>query len=282
VTIKIVTDSTCDLPESIIQQHDITVVPLYINFDSKGYRDGVDMTRREFYERLPISNPLPTTAAPGSEVFRRVYEQLARDGATEVLSIHMSESLSATVNVARAAAQETSSVPVTVFDSRQLSLGTGFIVEAAAQAAREGRSMPEIIAQLNDLISRTHVFAALDTLEYLQRSGRMNGVVAGLGGLLQLKPVLKMYNGKPDADRVRTRSRAIGHVISLLNSCAPLERVALVHTHAAGRAEEVRQLVKPLLPHGEVWSVDITPVIGAHIGPGAVGFACVTSKSPAL
>jgi len=280
VTIKIVTDSTCDLPESIIQQHDITVVPLYINFDSKGYRDGVDLTRREFYERLPISNPLPTTAAPGSEVFRRVYEQLARDGATEVLSIHMSESLSATVNVARAAAQETSSVPVTVFDSRQLSLGTGFIVEAAARAAREGRSMPEIIAQMNDLISRTHVFAALDTLEYLKRSGRMNGVIAGLGGLLQLKPVLKMYDGKPDADRVRTRSRAIGHVISLLNSCAPLERAALVHTHAAGRAEEVRQLVEPLLPQGEVWSVDITPVIGAHIGPGAVGFACVTARRP--
>jgi DegV family protein with EDD domain len=169
-------------------------------------------------------------------------------------------------------------VPVTVFDSRQLSLGTGFIVETAAQAAREGRSMSEIIARMNDLISRTHVFAALDTLEYLKRSGRMNGVIAGLGSLLQIKPVLTMYDGAPGANRVRTRSRAISHLVKLLNSCAPLERAALVHTHAPGRAEEVRQLVEPLLPQGEVWSMDITPVIGAHIGPGAVGLACVTRK----
>ena len=276
MTIKIVTDSTCDLPQAVIDELGIAVVPLYLNFGDKGYLDGVEMSRQEFYERLPKSNPLPTTATPGPEAFRVAYERLAGEGATEILSIHIAIALSSTVDVARSAAHEMHSVPVTVFDSRQLSLGTGFIVEAAAKAARDGRSMSEIMAQMNDLISRTHVFAALDTLEYLQRSGRMNSVIAGLGGLLQLKPVLKMYDGKPDADRVRTRSRAIGHVIGLLNSCAPLERVALVHTHAASRAEEVRQLGEPLLPKGEVWSVDITPVIGAHIGPGAVGFACVS------
>ena len=254
------------------------MVPLYLNFGDQGYLDGVEMSRQEFYERLPKSNPLPTTASPGPEAFRAAYERVATEGATEILSIHIAIALSATVDVARSAAQEMSSVPITVFDSQQLSLGTGFIVEAAAKAARDGRSTLEIVAQMNDLISRTHVFAALDTLEYLQRSGRMNSVIAGLGGLLQLKPILKMYNGQPAADRVRTRSRAIAHVIGLLNSCAPFERVALVHTHVASRAEEVRQLVEPLLPKGEVWSVDITPVIGAHIGPGAVGFACVAKR----
>jgi len=278
MTIKIVTDSTCDLPSSIIAELGITVIPLYINFGDTGYRDGVDITRAEFYARLPQSDPLPTTAAPGHEVFKQVYDQLAADGASEVLSIHISERLSATYSVARVAAQETTSVRVTAFDSRQLSLGTGFIVEEAARAARDGCSLDEIMARVNGLIRRVHVFAALDTMEYLKRSGRVSNLVAGLGGLLQVKPVLKMYDGQADSDRVRTRSRAIGHLVHLLSQCSPLERVALVHTHAPARAEEIRQLVEPMLPEKNIWSLDITPVIGTHIGPGAVGFACVSQQ----
>ena len=278
MSIKIVTDSTCDLPQSVIADLGITVVPLFINFGDKGYRDGVDISRAEFYGRLPQSNPLPTTAAPGHEVFKQAYEQLAQAGATEILSIHISESLSATINVAKVAAQETTSVRVTAFDSRQLSLGTGFVAEEAARAAREGCSMAEIIERVNGLIPRIHVFAALDTMEFLKRSGRVSSIVAGLGGLLQVKPILKMYDGKADSDRVRTRSRAIGQLVNLLSQCSPLERVAMVHTHAAGRAEEIRQLVEPMLPDKNIWSLDITPVIGTHIGPGAVGFACVSKR----
>ena len=278
MSIKIVTDSTCDLPQSVIADLGITVVPLFINFGDKGYRDGVDISRAEFYTRLPQSDPLPTTAAPGHEVFKQAYEQLAQAGATEIVSIHISESLSATLNVAKVAAQETTSVRVTAFDSRQLSLGTGFVVEEAARAARDGCSLAEIIERVNGLIPRIHVFAALDTMEFLKRSGRVSSIVAGLGGLLQVKPILKMYNGKADSDRVRTRSRAIGQLVNLLSQCSPLERVAMVHTHAAGRAEEIRQLVEPMLPEKSIWSLDITPVIGTHIGPGAVGFACVSKK----
>lgn len=278
MSIKIVTDSTCDLPQSVIADLGITVVPLFINFGDRGYRDGVDISRAEFYGRLPQSNPLPTTAAPGHEVFKQAYEQLAQAGATEILSIHISESLSATLNVAKVAAQETTSVRVTAFDSRQLSLGTGFVVEEAARAARDSCSMAEIIERVNGLIPRIHVFAALDTMEFLKRSGRVSSIVAGLGGLLQVKPILKMYDGKADSDRVRTRSRAIGQLVNLLSQCSPLERVAMVHTHAAGRAEEIRQLVEPMLPDKNIWSLDITPVIGTHIGPGAVGFACVSKR----
>ena len=278
MSIKIVTDSTCDLPQSVIEQLSITVVPLFINFGDQGYRDGVDISRAEFYGRLPQSNPLPTTAEPGHEVFKQAYDRLAQDGATEILSIHISESLSGTLNVAKVAAQETTSTRVTAFDSRQLSLGTGFVVEEAARAARDGCSLAEIIERVNGLIPRIHVFAALDTMEFLKRSGRVSSIVAGLGGLLQVKPILKMYNGKADSDRVRTRSRAIGQLVNLLSQCSPLERVAMVHTHAAGRAEEIRQLVEPMLPEKSIWSLDITPVIGTHIGPGAVGFAVVSKK----
>jgi DegV family protein with EDD domain len=278
MTIRIVTDSTCDLPEAIITEYGITVVPLYINFGDQSYLDGVELSRQEFYKRLPDCDPLPTTAVPGPEVFRQTYERLADEGASEVLSIHISISLSAIVDVARLGAKETDAVPVTVLDSRQLSLGTGFLVLAAAKAAAEGHSIDEIIPLLEEQISRSHVFAALDTLEFLRRSGRMNWAMASLGTVLQIKPLLKMYDGNPTAERVRTRNRATKRLISLLSDLVPLEKVALVHTHAADRAEALRQQVQHLLPEGEIPSVDITPVIGAHIGPGAAGFACVAAR----
>jgi DegV family protein with EDD domain len=278
MTIKIVTDSTCDLPEATVAEYGITVVSLYINFGDQSYLDGVELSRQEFYKRLPDCDPLPTTAAPGPEVFRQTYERLADEGASEVLSIHISISLSATVDVARLGAEETGAAPVTVFDSRQLSLGTGFLVLTAAKAAAEGRSMDEIISLLEEQVSRTHVFAALDTLEFLRRSGRMNWAMASLGTVLQIKPLLKMYDGNPTAERVRTRNRATKRLINLLSDLVPLEKVALVHTHAPDRAEALRQQVQHLLPEGEIPSVDITPVIGAHIGPGAAGFACVAAR----
>jgi DegV family protein with EDD domain len=266
------------LPEATINEYGIAVAPLYVNVGSQSYLDGVDLSREEFYERLPDYYPPPTTAAPGPERFRRIYEGLAANGATEILSIHISISLSAVVDAARLGARETQAVPVTVFDSGQLSLGTGFLVVAAAKAAAEGRPMAEIIAFLKGLALRTHVFAALDTLEYLRRSGRMNGTVAGLGNLLQIKPLLKMHDGNPTAERVRTSSGAIKRLINLLSDLAPLEQVAIVHSYAPSKGEHLRQLVQHLLPAGEVPSVNITPVIGAHIGPGAVGFACITAR----
>ena len=278
MSIRIVTDSTCDLPESVVAEYGIAVIPAYINVGDESYLDGVELSRQEFYRRLPDWESVPTTAVPGPEVFRQSYERLADEGATEVLSIHISISLSAIVNSARLAANETDRLPVTVLDSRQLSLGTGFLVQAAAKAAAEGRSMDEIIALLEEQILRTHVFAALDTLEFLRRSGRMNRAMAGLGTVLQIKPLLKMYDGNPTGERVRTRKRAIERLIHLLSDLVPLERAALVHTHAPDRAEDLRQRVQHLLPEGEIPSVDITPVIGAHIGPRAVGFACVTAR----
>jgi DegV family protein with EDD domain len=245
---------------------------------AQGYLDGIELSRSEFYERLPSCDPAPTTATPGVDAFRRVYERLAQEGATQVLSVHISESLSATVNVARLAAQRTTALPVTVLDSRQLSLGMGFLVQRAARAAADGRSLQEILAVLEEQISRTHVFAALDTLEYLRRSGRLNGVVSRLGNLLQFKPLLKMHEGNPTAERVRTNNGATNRLMRILSELVPLEEVALVHSHAPDRAEALRQKALRLLPEGDIPSAEITPVLGANIGPGAVGFACVTSR----
>ena len=134
----------------------------------------------------------------------------------------------------------------------------------------------EVLEVLNDQIKRTRVFAALDTLEYLKRSGRMNGTISAMGTLLQVKPILTMYDGKPDAERVRTRERARQRLLEMLKHAGELERVAIVHTHSPERVAELRERAAHLLPAGEILSADITPVIGAHIGPGAVGFAIVS------
>jgi DegV family protein with EDD domain len=274
--IRIVTDSTCDLPQAIIQQYGISVIPFYINAGSHSYRDGIDLSRSEFYKRLAFLQPAPTTAVPGPDVFHQAYRRLAAEGATEILSIHMSQKLSGMVDVAREAARETAAVSVTVFDSRQLSLGMGFEVLRAAQMAAEGRSMTEILAALEVQIARTHVFAALDTLEFLHRSGRMSFAMSALGTLLKIKPFLKMYDGTPSAERVRTRSGAMKRLIELLLEFAPYEKAAILHSAAAERAQELLDEVRNLVPAGEIWLEEINPVIGAHIGPGVIGFACIS------
>jgi DegV family protein with EDD domain len=279
MTVRIVTDSTCDLPAETIARYGICVVPLYINVGRQGFLDGIDITRQEFYTRLPSFSEHPTTAVPSPQKFHAMYDALADEGATEILSIHISVSLSAVMDMARVAAQETTTVPVTVFDSHQLSLGTGFMVEAAAKMAVEGSSVAEILVELNAQIQRSHVFAALDTLEYLKRSGRMNKYMAGFATLLQIKPILTMYDGNPGTERVRTRDRAMKRLVEMLAAVGSLERIAIVHTHALPKhLAELRTLAAHLLPQGEILTEEITPVIGAHIGPGAMGFAVVGAR----
>jgi DegV family protein with EDD domain len=278
MTIRIVSDSTCDLPQSIIDELGILVVPLYINIGQRSFKDGVEISRKEFYTNLPGYSSHPTTATPSVDMLSKAYQTMVDEGATEILSIHISISLSATADVARTAAQQFQSVPVTVWDSRQLSLGTGFQVETAARMAREGKSMMEILEVLDDMASRSLVTARLSTLEFLRRSGRMNSAMTGIGSLLRLKPILKMTDGKPTSERVRTFKRAEERLMQLLNERLPVERFALLHTNASREAEALFRRIKEILPIKPVYSMDITPVIGAHIGPGAIGYAIISAK----
>lgn len=279
MNIKVVTDSTCDLPANIVEQYEIHVIPMYINFGEKSFQDGINITRQEFYRRLPHSDPFPTTAAPGIDQFIASYRQLMEAGADKILSIHISSSLSAVMDSARKAAEQFTDIPVTVYDSDQLSLGTGFQVLQAAKAAEEGLNMAEILELLQDQSSRTYVYAALDTLEYLKRSGRMNGVMAGLGSLLQIKPILTMHKGTPGAERVRTKDRAIKRLLDLALDLGELEQLALVHTATPDEADALWQQANHLMTDlKSPLSVDVTPVLGAHLGPGAVGFTLIAQK----
>ncbi|MBI1793241.1 MAG: DegV family protein [Chloroflexi bacterium] len=278
MNIRIVTDSTCDLPEEIVSRHAISVIPLAINVGDKSFLDGVDLTRSEFYTRLPDFNPHPKTAAPGPEVFTQVFEHLAHEGAQAILSIHISETLSATVNSARIAAEQFVRIPVAVLDSSQLSLGLGFIVERAAQLAESGKEVQEIISALNDLMKRTYVFASLKTLKYLRRSGRMHVALAKFGETLQIKPLLHMNMGKASAHRTRTQKRATARLLEWLAEYAPYEKFAILHAGVQEEAEALYQQVLSYFPQGEVLIAQITPVLGVHLGVGALGFACISKE----
>jgi DegV family protein with EDD domain len=278
MNIRIVTDSTCDLPENVVSKHRISVIPLHINQGENTFLDGVNLTREEFYNQLPGYKSAPTTAAPSPEIFRQTYEQLADEGAQSILSIHISESLSATINSARMAAEQFKRIPVTVLDSTQLSLGLGFIVEKAAQMSELGHKVDEILASLQGLMKRTYVFASLKTLEYLRRSGRMHFALARLGEILQIKPLLHMNQGKPTAHRARTQTRATERLFEWLKEYAPYERLAIVHAGIQAEAEAMRERVKEFLPGGDIPVVQITPVLGAHLGIGALGFACISKE----
>jgi DegV family protein with EDD domain len=280
MSVRIITDSNCDLPQAMVDDYGITVVPMYINIGTKSYLDGVEMSRQEFYEGLPHFDSHPMTSVPGPGAFVEIYDRLADEGASEILAIHIAGSLSAMVNSARLAAEDWDRLPVTVFDSGNLTLGTGLQVLMAAKAAAQGRSMGDIVAQLKDQASRTYCFAALDTVEYLRRSGRLTRFQWGLASVLQIKPLLKMNDGEFDMERVRTRRGALARVVALVSELEPLEELALVHTHAPEEAETLGLRAGHLIPEDKpLLSAEVTPVIGTHIGPGAAGFVAIRARN---
>ena len=280
MVVKVVTDSTCDLPSEVIEAQGITMIPCYINMDGKSYRDAVDLSRDEFYERLPELNMPATTSAPGTGTFINTYRRLLEGGADEILSIHISAKLSNVVNVARLAAEEIGRDKVRVLDAGQLTIGTGLQVWEAAKAASAGRSAAEIINQLKHLGARIHTVAVADTLEYLKRSGRLSAFQALLGALLQMKPLLAMNDDVIEMERTRTRQRALDWLMERLRDLGDLEQVVMVHTHAQDAIQALRAQVEELHPElPKPLVVDVTPVLGAHLGPGVLGMTCVTAAS---
>ena len=276
--IKIVTDSGCDVPPDLAQKLDITVIPLYVNIGEKGYREGVDISRETFYANLSRYEPYPTTAAPPIGTFTEVYEKLAAAGADEIISLHIAGSLSNTLNAARLGAQETTTARVVTYDTQQITLGAGLLVWQAAEMAQAGYSLAEIIAALDERVPRTRVFGMIDTLDSLRRGGRVSWAEFGIGSLLQIKPVMEISAGEIVVHaKVRTRKRAVQKMQTMVAAYRPFERIAILHVNAPEAAAGLREQSKNLFPEGETPIIqDVSPAIGTHLGPGAVGFAAIS------
>ncbi|MGH2535945.1 MAG: DegV family protein [Candidatus Promineifilaceae bacterium] len=278
--VRVVTDSTCDLPPAVAAEHAITVVPAVINVGERSYQDGVDLSREAFYRQLPGLTRLPTTAAPAPGAFADVYRQLAAEGADAIVSIHLAGSLSGLLNSARLGAAMIEDLPIHVFDSGQLSLGLGLLALGAARAAAAGRASADILAQLEAEAGRTHVVAALESLEYVRRSGRVSWLQFGLGTLLDIKPLLQVHRGEVRlVERVRTSRRALERLGEVVAGLGPLQEAALLHIRAADKLDAFRAQAGALLPAGRpLLAVEATPVIGVHVGPGTLGVACIAAE----
>ncbi|HJR79367.1 MAG TPA: DegV family protein [Anaerolineales bacterium] len=272
----IVTDSTSDLPQYWIEQYELEVVPSILVIDGKEYADGIGISREEFYRNLPSLQTQPTTAAPSIGDFSSRYESLLARGCDHILSIHAAATLTSILDIARQAANDFPNRVICV-DSTSLSLGLGFQVLAASEAAAMG--LQTALAEVESTRKRLHVSAALDTMENLRRSGRVPGAVAMLGSLLNIKPLIELTNGEVKAiGAVRTTKQANERMLNFLLEGGALERLAILHTGAESRAREflnvLMQKASQSVPR-DILMVNVTPVIGTHVGPNGLGFAAV-------
>jgi DegV family protein with EDD domain len=273
----IVTDSTCDIPQYLVEQHELEVVPCILVIDGKEYvDDGKGITRQEFYKQLPALQTQPTTAAPSIGDFAARYDTLFRRGCDHIISIHAAGALTSIVNVARKASEDFPG-RVTCVDSTSLTLGVGFQVLAAAEAAELG--LQAALAAIEATRKNLRVYAALDTLQYLRRSGRVPATVAMLGGLLSIKPMIELVNGEVKAmGAVRTTNQANERMSRFLLEQGPLQRLAILHTNAEPRAKEflngLMESASQSMPR-DILMLNVTTIIGTHLGPNGLGFASV-------
>lgn len=274
--IGVVSDSTCDLPSTLVEQLGIEVVPSMLVIDGREYADGEGLSRQEFYSRLPALETAPTTAAPSIGQFHARYQRLFDKDCEHVISIHAAGTLTSMVATARQAAREFEG-RVTVVDSLSLSLGLGFQALAAAEAAENG--LEAALSAVESTRRRLHVFAALDSLEYARRSGRVPPRLSIFGSMLHLKPMIELTDGEiKSIGTVRTTAQANQRMQAFFSSGGALERLAIMHSNAESRARKfLDQILREYgqsLPR-DILMVNVTPVIGTHVGPNALGFAAV-------
>ncbi len=275
----LVTDSPADLPTDLTERYGIEVVPAVLVLDGKSYIDGRDLSREEFYNRLPTLKTAPTTASPSIGDFAARYRKLFEAGCEHIVSIHTAEKLTALANIARRAAADFAG-HVTVLESGSLTLGLGFQLLAAAEAIELGLGLDAVLDAVQSTRQRVRVMAALDTVEYLRRSGRVPAAVAALGGLLHIRPLVELREGEVKAlGAERTTSHATGSLLKRLLDIGPLERLAVLHTNAEQRAREFLTALmnsesRTFLPR-EIRIVNVTTLIGTHVGPNGLGFAAV-------
>jgi DegV family protein with EDD domain len=269
--IKVVTDSAADIPSELAQRLDITVLPCYIIFGSEVYRDGVDLTPREFYDKLATSPILPTTSQPPLGLFVETYQNLLQksDG---IVSIHIASTLSGIFNAARVAADALSPDPIVVIDSQQLSMGAGWQVIMAAQAAQEGHTLEEVVSLVQAVQPRVRAAAMLDNLEHVRRGGRISRVTALMGTALRVKPLLQIVSGEVMASAtVRTRRQALRHLAELMAAQGSFIELCVAHADAADAAQEVVERLSRVHPRERLLVCQAGAAVTTHLGLGAVG-----------
>lgn len=279
--VRIVTDSTADLPKELVEKYGITVVPLKVFFGSECLIDGVDLSAAEFYSRLAASKELPTTSQPSPTEFVEYYRPLIDEGA-DIVSIHISSHMSGTLQSAQLAKTMLGYEGLEVIDSRSVSVVLGMMVLAAARAAEAGGSRAEVAALLQNIIADHRVFFMVDTLEYLQRGGRIGKAQAFLGTILNVKPLCTILDGVINPyEKVRGRKKAINRLVQLFaeqyRDAGPLF-CFMTHGNDLEGLQTLQDLVREKLNCAETAYSQMGSVVGTHVGPGIVGMAVCSQK----
>ena len=278
MTVRIVTDSSCDLPQAMADALGIRIVPLSVRFGDTEYIDRTTITATEFWSKCAASATLPETAAPSPGSFEETYRSLAAEGATAIVVVALSSDLSATMQSAELAARAVSpGIDVRIVDSRNASMGLGLTVLACAELAKTGATADEVVARAHSVIPRTRVFAALDTLDNLKKGGRIGGAKATLATVMSIKPLISITNGLvEEAGKQRTRSKALAHLVDILrNQEVPIERLAVLNAQCSD-IDAFIAMVKEVYT-GEIIVGDIGAVIGTHAGQGTIGIVFLLS-----
>ncbi len=278
MTIRVVTDSACDLPNEVALLHSITIVPLSIRFGANEYIDRVDLTTEQFWEKCAASAELPETAAPSPGQFETAFRQLAATGASGIVVISLSSELSATMQSAEVAAKSlVGTIPIRVIDSRSASMGEGIAAVSCAKLANSGGTLDQVADMAIDLAGRTKVWAALDNLDALKKGGRIGGAKALLASALSIKPIIAIIDGKvAEGGRQRTRSKAIAFLIDKVREAGPIEHLAVLQAQCVDTDILLNGLRE--FYSGDIVVGDIGAVIGSHAGSGTIGVGFVVAK----
>ena len=282
MAVQVVTDSTSDISPDEADALGVRVVPALVAFGDDVFRDRVDITPSQFYERLMSAREFPKTSQPSVEAFATVYREVAGEG-NDIASIHVSSKLSGTLNSA-SIASETSELEtrVELLDSYTAGVGLRAVVEAAAERAREGAPLEEVTAAARSVMDRSHVIVTLDTLEYLQKGGRIGRASAFLGSALRIKPIIHIDGGEvAPFDRVRTRSKAVKRIEEVVLEDKTLETLFVIYSTDDASARQLIDDVSPQLPHTRIEVIQTGPTVGAYLGPNALGICTVRRSPPA-
>ncbi len=281
MTVRIVTDSTADIPLDQAKASGITVVPLTVFFGDEAYLDGVELDSVSFYTKLQASKDLPRTSQPSPAAFQEAYIRLINEGADAILAVHLSSKLSGTYQSACTARDtlpdSVKKVPIEIIDSLNISIAMSRAIIQAAQEAREGVSLPEIKAHLLDELARTRILCVLNTLEYVRRGGRIGGARAFLGNMLSVKPIISLKDGEViPVEQPRTRSKAYARVAELVQEMGKIEYITIAES-TEGFGQQLAEVIKTVYS-GDLPIYQLGAALGTHTGPGTAAIAVVIAK----
>jgi DegV family protein with EDD domain len=270
--IGIVTDSTSDIPPDMREELNINVIPVVIVIEGKDVLDSPDFSREDYYSNLPNYKQHPTTAAPAPKSYSDLYKKIFNNGYDHIISIHASKKLSAIHNTAKMVAAEFKN-KITVVDSVSLSTGLGYQAIEAAKSIMNGETIEKVLAKINEVREKVRVFAFLDTMKYAKKSGRISWVKAGVGELLKIKPIIEVADGVlKNYGQVRSSKKMVARMEQMINEMGNIQNLTLLHTNTLDAIKDLFTRLEIKLPEPPNF-VSITPAVGTHTGPNALGFA---------